>query len=480
MLVSLINFISSGESLGDAFGYKDDNLYLVFLLLCLPLGWFNRFISHKVLRQLYLGVIGFVITYLMSGTQSMHSIITILGAFLLHSFLHNSTYLTPMTFVWCFGYLTFCRCSSFLGFPPFSKLANAVQLLLTLRLSSIAADTREFEAGHSNKVSLYGGSYSYFLDYRQGKLFLRLFHYICFSYCFLGLFTGPFFRAKTYCDMIDHPNLSKIPFRHALIKVIYYLPLYVTVHLLLTKLFPFDFIHDEEYYTHKWGVIFQLAYLVPYCVAFRWRFYIAWTISVASCILAGLGAYPKSAKSRPGIGPTQISEEEDNSVDYRTVENLEVWEIEKSTMIDGPLQHWNMTVQSFFYYYIYKSFGNRTLGRLATFGLSAYWHGLYLGYYFAFFMFMLFITAQYSFIRFTRPWRVKGRERFWTVVDFLCAWRAYEYSGFAFLLLSPAKILRAWASVYYIGHIITAFWVGIGAVQLLIDVYFFKSAKKQN
>ena len=480
MLVSIIKFISSGESLGEAFGYKDDNLYLIFLLLCLPLGWFNRFISNRALRHLYMGLIGFVITYLMSGTQSLHSVITIVGAFILHSVLHKSSYLTLVTFVWCFGYLTFFRCSYLFGIPPFSKLANAVQLLLTLRLSSLAADTREYALGSSEKVSLYGGSYSYFLDYSQGSVFSRLFQYFCFSYCFLGLFTGPFFRAKTYCDMIDHTNLSNIPYRHALIKVIYYLPIYATVHLLLVKLFPFDFIGSEEYYEHKWGAIFRLAYFIPCLVAFRWRFYIAWTISVASCILAGLGAYPGSAKSKPGIGPTQISEQEDQSVDYRTVENLEVWEIETSTTIDGPLQHWNMTVQSFFYYYIYKSFRNKTIGRLATFTLSAYWHGLHVGYYFAFFMFMLFITAQYSFIRFTQPWRVKGRERFWTVVDFICAWRAYEYSGFAFLLLSPEKILRAWASVYYIGHIITAVWVGIGALQLLIRWHFHKPAKKQN
>ena len=477
MLVSLVKFVSSGESLGEAFGYKDDNLYLMFLLLSVPLGWFNRFIGNRLLRQLYMGLIGFVITYLMSGTQCIHSIITILGAFLLHSFLHKSSCLSLVTFVWCFGYLTFFRASYLFGFPPFSKLANAVQLLLTLRLSSLAADTREYA---TERVSLYSGNYSYFLSYSQGNLFSRLFQYFCFSYCFLGLFTGPFFRAKTYFDMIDQPIHSKIPYKHALIKVIYYLPLYVGVHLLLSKLFPFDFVGTEEYYAHEWGVIFRLAYFVPYCVAFRWRFYIAWTISVASCIVAGLGAYPTSAKSRPGIGPTHIPEDKDQSVDYRTVENLEVWEIETSTTIDGPLQHWNMTVQSFFYYYIYKSFRNKTFGRLATFSLSAYWHGLHLGYYFAFFMFMLFITAQYSFIRFTRPWRVKGREKFWTVVDFLCAWRAYEYSGFSFLLLSPEKILRAWASVYYIGHIITGVWVCIGALQLLVGRCIDKPAKKQD
>ena len=479
MIDSLTEFIFSGKSLSDAFKIKDDNLYLIFLLLCLPLGWLNRLINHRGLRQIYLGAVGFIITYLMSGTQTLHSIVTILVAFLIYELLHNSKYLTATTFIWCFGYLTFFRCSYLLGLAPFSKLANAVQLLLTLRLCSVAADAREYATCSAEKLDLFTGHYSYFLNYNDGTLRSRFFQYISFSYCFLGLFTGPFFRAKTYFDMVCNPNLSRIPYRDAFIKVIYCLPLYLTVFLVLTKLFPNEYIGTEEYYAHEWGALFRLAYVAPCLVAFRWRFYIAWTISVASCILAGLGAYPESARSRPGIGPTRVSDRKDNSVSYKTVENIEVWQIETSTTIDGPLQHWNMTVQFFFYYYIYKIAPNRTLGRFATFGLSAYWHGLNLGYYMAFFMFMLCITAQYSFIRFTHPLRVKGTEKLWVVIDFLCCWRAYEFNGFAFLLLTPEKIFRSWASVYYIGHIIAGAWISIGALQLLFELVFKKNIKKE-
>ena len=468
MLVTLFKFLWSGQGLGEAFGYKDDNLYLIFLVLCLPLGWINRFISGPGPKQFYLGMTGFTITYLMSGTQIFHSVVTIFVSFLLHNLLRGYKHLYLVTFCWSFGYLAFFRASYLLGFSNFSNLANAVQLLLTLRVSSLAADTTELELGPEDKVKLYSGNYSYFLNYQYASWFHRLFQYFSYSYCFLGLFTGPFFRAKTYNDMVYQPNPSRIPFRSAVIKVLWYLPLYTGVYLLLTKLFPFNFVGTEAYYAHEWGVLFRLAYFVPYCVAFRWRFYCAWCISVASCILAGLGAYPKSACSRPGIGPTKLPTDE-GDIDYRTVENIEVWPIETSTTIDGPLQHWNMTVQSYFYYYVYRKIGNRMLGRLATFGLSAYWHGLHLGYYIAFFMFMLFITAQYSFIRVTRPLRVKGTEKLWTVVDFVSAWRAYEFSGFAFLLLTPDKILRAWSSVYYIGHIIAGFWILIGLIQLAFD-----------
>ena len=478
MLDSLTEFILSGKSLSDAFQIKDDNLYLFFLLLCLPLGWLNRLINYGALRQIYLGVIGFIITYLMSGTQTLHSVITILVAFIIHELLHNSKYLTATTFIWCFGYLTFFRSSYLFGLAPFSKLANAVQLLMTLRLCSVAADTREYASNSEDKINLFTGNYSYFLNY-NGTLWSRFFHYISFSYCFLGLFTGPFFRAKTYFDMICNPNLSKVPYRVAFIKVIYCLPLYVVVFLVITKLFPNEYIGTEEYYAHEGGGLFRLAYIVPCLIAFRWRFYIGWSISVASCILAGLGAYPESAKSRPGIGPTRVSDRDDYSVSYKTVENLEVWQIETSTRIDGPLQHWNMTVQFFFYYYIYKSFTNRTFARFVTFGLSAYWHGLNLGYYIAFFLFMMHITAQYSFIKFTAPLRVKGTEKLWNVIDFLCCWRAYEFNGLAFLLLTPEKIARAWGSVYYIGHIIAGTWILIGALQLLFGLVFKKHEKKE-
>ena len=46
--------------------------------------------------------------------------------------------------------------------------------------------------------------------------------------------------------------------------------------------------------------------MTPLFFCFRMRFYSGFGLSEAACILAGLGAYPTEAQSKPGQGPTVL------------------------------------------------------------------------------------------------------------------------------------------------------------------------------
>lgn len=58
-----------------------------------------------------------------------------------------------------------------------------------------------------------------------------------------------------------------------------------------------------EFYTNT-SVLYRLWYMYPTFFAFRMRLYVAFKLSEAVCIMAGIGLYPISTKPRAGSGPT--------------------------------------------------------------------------------------------------------------------------------------------------------------------------------
>ena len=200
---------------------------------------------------------------------------------------------------------------------------------------------------------------------------LGILEYFCYSYCFLGLFTGPFFRYTTFHHFLNQSDQVKLPTAKKALKELTYVPLYVTGFLVLQKYFPVWYIVTDEYFSHAGGFLYRMAYLYPCLTWFRWRFYIAWQLAVCGFTLAGMGAYPKDCECRSGLGPSKMSEKyKDNfltvdsqtghfieeDVDFTTVQQLRVWPIETMTLATDPISHWNMSVQFWMYNYISKRF----------------------------------------------------------------------------------------------------------------------------
>ena len=200
---------------------------------------------------------------------------------------------------------------------------------------------------------------------------LGILEYFCYSYCFLGLFTGPFFRYTTFHDFLNQTDPEKMPTAKKALKELTHVPFYVTVFLVLQKFFPVWYIVTDEYLNHAGGVLYRIAYLYPCLTWFRWRFYIAWQLAVCGFTMAGMGAYPKDCESRSGQGPSKLSKKYKNNmltvdseigcfieedIDFTTIQQLNVWPIETMTRATGAMQHWNMSVQYWMYSYVFKRF----------------------------------------------------------------------------------------------------------------------------
>lgn len=113
---------------------------------------------------------------------------------------------------------------------------------------------------------------------------------------------------------------------------------------------------------------------------------------------------------------------------------------------------------------------------MATFVVSALWHGVYPGFYFSFVTLALFNIVSQASTRLLRPCFVTydsaGVERprpYWKSAYDVLTWvttqGAFYYSANPFKQMSFANVVASWSAVYWFFH------VGAAAVMLLYVLF---------
>ena len=114
---------------------KDDQVYLFLLVATIPLGLLFKKSDFDPSKKKFLAtLIGLTIALIVSSYDIFHSLIVV--------FINNVVLLTihpkhvhKLSFIWCFGYLLFFRLTYLFGLPKPVAYANAIQLILTLKVT---------------------------------------------------------------------------------------------------------------------------------------------------------------------------------------------------------------------------------------------------------------------------------------------------------------------------------------------------------
>jgi len=102
--------------------------------------------------------------------------------------------------------------------------------------------------------------------------------------------------------------------------------------------------------------------------------------------------------------------------------------------------------------------------------ISAYWHGIHLGYYMGMVSTTPCILAENVMEAGVRR-RISTNSRFLRVYD-VCSWffrtRMFDYMSIGFILKYFTYTWKYWKSVYFVGHIVTLilYIIGLIAVQM--------------
>merc|ERR1712107_429161 len=143
-------------------------------------------------------------------------------------------------------------------------------------------------------------------------------------------------------------------------------PLYVLLFLVSGYMFPLSVVTTEEW-EKSHGVLWKLFYMMPIFFNFRMRIYAGFTLSECACIMLGLGAYPECSDPRPGQGPskpemlTTAGQSQLGEINFETVHNIDEWGSDFVPSMREALRCWNMTVQHWLVFIVYKRFPIKSL-----------------------------------------------------------------------------------------------------------------------
>lgn len=434
--------------------------YLGILAIAIPAGFLFRYLSPPVKQGAAL-LLGLSTALATCGVYTLHSLITVVGTWAIIKFNWRSA--PHLSLGWTFLYLLFFRLGTFFGLPPSSPFCNAVQLLLTLKMVSLANEVQSFHLMKKEDVSSFSKS-SVIGGLSQEPSFYDI---ISYSYCYVGLMTGPFFRYQTYVDWLQQPNPALLPGREPCLRRLQFVPLYAALFLFVNSYFPLAYVRTEEFLEHHF--FFRLFYMTAVFFVFRMRFYAAWCGAEAGCISAGLGCYPEGAKSKPGGGPTvQYSPDPDTPVvyDFKTIQNIDCYNTDFCVKVRHGMRYWNMSVQWWLHHYIYPNspFKGYTLKAAWTMFISAYWHGLHPGYYLSFLTIPLCLGAESALESTIRAKMGPSGQNIFDWVHWFLKMRAYDYMCMGFVLLGFWDTIHYWTSIYFCIHFIAIGCILLGKV----------------
>ncbi|EFN78811.1 lysophospholipid acyltransferase 7 [Harpegnathos saltator] len=449
----------------------DDVVYVSLLLISIAIGPLYRAVQEPHVKQWFATLFGIALVICVSGWSVLHPLITVLvNAIIITSLSWKKCHLVSLFFSF-FYLLVIFRLGDYFGLPSPPTHTNLVVMILTLKLPGLAFEINNAATASNDDIQ---GINSEAL---KSISFMDVIHY---SFGYMGVLTGPYYRYRTYWDSLHRPfskHVDPWPLTYYKLKQI---ATYITIFLTVNHLFPSDYTQTLEFEEHCF--IYRFFYMYPAFAGFRLRMFIGMALAECVCQMSGLGAYPVCCQPVPGLGPRDYKVIEklsmddekmkDTEQDFETVHNMNVWEVETSPLVKQTMKMWNTCIQYWMAICIYKRFPHKGLRTMVTLTLSALWHGYAAGYYFCICQVPLYLFFEDISVRFYNQCDPNGFGRkAWGFFLWWAKLTCMAYLGVPFQLLHFYKIIHFYKSLYFSGHI-------LGLVLYLfvriLKIYFLK------
>lgn len=309
--------------------------------------------------------------------------------------------------------------------------------------------------------------------------FLDVFHY---TFCYIGIMTGPYYTYRTYRDWLEYPFMSYAPCKSATIQKLKYVPMYAVLFLIASAIFPLKYAESEEFYNER-SLWYRIWYISPTFFIFRMRLYIGMVLSECVCTMAGLGAYPEFTEPSSGHGPTKefgkLKEIASNPLlarkekySFETIHNIDTYGAEFVPTFRGGMKCWNMCVQYWLAVNVYKRLPKNPFRTVLTMMVSSIWHGVYAGYYLCLMSAPMYLPVEDVYVK-IRNGTTGLEAKAWIFFIWFFRMQAYAYMAIVFLLLHFDLTLKYWSSVYFAGHI-------VAVILFVVGKFILKSRRMKN
>lgn len=196
-----------------------------------------------------------------------------------------------------------------------------------------------------------------------------------------------------------------------------------------------------------------IKWVVPFAFFTRSKYYFAWLFAEVSALLAGIGYTPENKNDK-----------------WAAARNIDVIGFELAPNLSSASAAWNKGTQMWLLRYSYKR-TPRALQMLATYSLSAFWHGFYPGYYLFFLTMPLFQAVEKAIQAKIKPRLIPViGEKMVTFLGILLTFTIIQYSNLPFVALGWDAGLLTWEAFNFVPHIL--------AVIALVVISFVPRAPK--
>jgi len=283
--------------------------------------------------------------------------------------------------------------------------------------------------------------------------------YLGFIYCFSGYVAGPAIEITQYLEAANGVHEAARPTPSGLVPALKNFTagiVCLVIHLQLSARYPLvpdptkgiqqeRGIFSPEFLT--FNVLERYVYIMVSVTAVRVRYYFAWK--------CGEGAYNAAGYGYQGVG-------KDGREDWTGCSNLDIIGMETAQTVTATSKAWNKKTQHWLENYTYKRVtGSRFKQQVMTYGVSAFWHGLEIGFYFFFLTCPLLDMAKNEMQAKIRPYFMQADGKTPKSIKFV-------YDGLSlfanqslcntitlpFLVMQLASSIEILNRIYFIPHIV--------------------------
>ncbi|PNF42393.1 hypothetical protein B7P43_G02550 [Cryptotermes secundus] len=367
--------------------------------------------------------------------------------------------------------------TEYFGIPYPPAHTNLIQMMVTLKVVGLAFEVHNTAAAERKKGQDCNAAIAELETTEVHPSFLDIFHY---TFCYIGIMTGPYYTYRTYHDWLTYPFMSYAPCKDATIQKMKYVPMFAIFFLIASAVFPLQYAVSEEFYSER-SLFYRIWYITPTFFIFRMRLYVGMVLSECVCTMAGLGAYPEFTEPSAGHGPTKeftkLIEIASNHLlakkekyNFETIHNIDPYGSDFVPTFRGGMKCWNMCIQYWLAVNVYKRLPRNQFRALITMTVSAIWHGVYLGYYLCLMSAPMYLPVEDVYVKIrkdTTGWEAKA----WDFFLWFFKMQAFSYMAIVFLLLRIDLTIKFWSSIYFAGHV-------VAIILFVLGKFILKSRKK--
>lgn len=439
------------ESLSEAIGFDMETLsYVMGLFVCYPLGMIMASLPYGKVKHFFSFILGAFLLQFTIGKQWIHHAISVVFSYIMFLILPKSlSKVVVPTFIMLYVTLGHLH-RQYVNYLGWDLDFTGSHMVLTMKLYSMAFNLFDGEMLKKGKdVSRATKKCSdVALDEVPGFI-----EFLGYTFNFSSILAGPAMEFKYYKDACDGINLydkngnpkGKIPsqiiptLKPFLISLIC-MGLFVVGGGMFPLLDPNDpqnatpAIISEEMLKKSFFGRFAYIYLALFFV--RQKYYFAW----------------KNAEGASNIwyGGFEGFDQDGNLKGWSLSSNVDILTFEFGSNVKTVTGGWNKKTANWLGRYVYMRTGGSLL---ITYGMSAFWHGFYPGYY-LFFMSVPLLTACERLGRKKISPHFSSKSLslysvFCTIVTNL----GVNYFVIAFQLLAYDWAVTGYKSLYFFGHI---------------------------